>query len=81
MSDDAKAALRRWIVARGRIGEQALSDETPLLAERVLTSLEVPELLLFLEELRGAPIDLEGLSGAALRDVATIHRRFLVPHG
>lgn len=78
MQPDRREALRAWVRARARHDEGGpLDDTTPLLAQRYLTSLQVPELLLYLEFLRGAPIDVEDLRPGHLRDVDTIARRFL----
>lgn len=70
--------LRAWILEHGkRIEPAELRDDTPLLERRILTSLQLADLLLFLEELRGAPVELEGLSGAAFRDLASMVKAFL----
>jgi hypothetical protein len=73
-----KDRLRAWIVANGqRVDDATLRDDTPLLEQRILTSLQLAELLLFLEELRARPVDLEGLTGAAFRDLASMMTAFL----
>lgn len=75
---ETKQRLRAWIVANGhRITDAELTDETPLLERRILSSLQLAELLLFLEELRGAPVELEGLTGASFRDLGAMARAFL----
>lgn len=78
MSTNAKDRLRAWILEHGRpIDGVELTDDTPLLEKRILSSLQIADLLLFLEELRGAPVDLEGLTGAAFRDLGAMNRAFL----
>jgi hypothetical protein len=73
-----KDRLRSWILANGqRIDAADLRDDTPLLEQRILTSLQLAELLLFLEELREKPVDLEGLTGASFRDLASMVKAFL----
>lgn len=73
-----KARLRAWILEHGKpIDPAQLQDDTPLLERRILTSLQLADLLLFLEELRGAPVDLEGLSGASFRDLDSMVKAFL----
>lgn len=72
---DVRAALRDWIVrTSGRIGAEALRDDTPILEQRILTSLHVLELILFLERLTGRPIDVQRLRPGAFRDVDSICR-------
>lgn len=73
-----KDRLRAWILEHGkRIDASELRDDTPLLERRILTSLQLADLLLFLEELRGAPVDIERLSGASLRDLDSMVKAFL----
>jgi acyl carrier protein len=74
-----KQRLRAWILENNgrRIDAADLRDDTPLLEQRILSSLQIADLLLFLEELRGAPVDLEGLTGASFRDVDALVKAFL----
>lgn len=70
--------LRRWILKNARgLTEETLDETTPLLAGRHLTSLQVPELLLFIESLRREPIDVSKLGEGDLKDIRTICERFL----
>ncbi len=70
--------LRSWILEHGqRVDATSLRDDTPLLEQRILSSLQIAELLLFLEELREQPVDLEGLTGAAFRDLRSMCAAFL----
>lgn len=74
---DLREALREWIVrTSGRIGREALRDDTPILEQRILTSLHVLELVLFLEQATGRPIDVRQLQPGVFRDVETICRSF-----
>jgi acyl carrier protein len=78
MDATTKQRLRAWILEHGqRISDAELTDETPLLERRILSSLQIADLLLFLEELRGTPVELEGLSGASFRDLGAMSRAFL----
>jgi hypothetical protein len=69
-----RTALRAWV--RDKAGAVELTDRTPLFERRHLRSVHVPELLLLLERLRGAAIDVEGLRPGDLRDIDTLVRRF-----
>jgi acyl carrier protein len=74
---ELREALREWIVrTSGRIGREALRDDTPILEQRILTSLHVLELVLFLEQVTGLPIDVQRLRPGVFRDVDTICRSF-----
>ena len=75
---EARSALREWIVkTSGRVGVEDLRDDTPILEQRILTSLHVLDLLLFLEKLTGRNIDPERLKPGAFRDLDTICRNFV----
>ena len=74
----AKAQLRAWILAHtDKITDADLRDDTPLLERRILTSLQLADLLLVLEELRGSPVDLERVTGAAFKNLASLVTAFL----
>jgi acyl carrier protein len=75
----SRQRLREWIIRTGRIAPGELADDTPLLEKRVIGSLQLMELVLFVESLTGKPIDVERLTPGGLRDVDTICRNFLEP--
>jgi acyl carrier protein len=76
--DQARAELRAWIVATsGKIRPEELSDDTALLEQRIISSLHVAELILFVESLRGGPVDLSRLDGKSLRDIDSVCTTFL----
>lgn len=76
----ARLALRRWVLQTARnLDDETLTDTTPLFEARHLTSLNVPELLITLEELRGRALDLARLKPGDLQDLRTIYERFLEP--
>ncbi len=74
--------LLAWVEAHARgLAPGALTDRTPLLAARHLTSVQLPDLILHLEALRGRPIDVAALRPGDFRDLATIRARFLDGEG
>ncbi|GAB1692051.1 hypothetical protein [Krasilnikovia sp. M28-CT-15] len=76
-SADVRAALREWVAARNPdLDPATLTDQTPLISTRLVTSLHVVELLLLIEELRSAPVDPRSLAPGAFADIDTIVRAF-----
>lgn len=74
---DARQALRDWILAATPDSDPAgLTDTTPIIDARYLTSLQITDLILFIEDLRGGEIDIEELTPGTFRDIDTIHRTF-----
>lgn len=66
------AALREWISQRAG----PVADDTPLIANRLIDSLQLMELVLFIEELTDRPLRAEQLVPDAFSDIETICRRF-----
>jgi len=74
---EERDALREWIRAHNPDvppGEPA--DDTPIIERRYLTSLQVADLLLHIEELRRAPVDPSRLKAGAFRSIDAIHATF-----
>ena len=68
-----RQALRQWVRAHASAPDaDAVQDRTPLISSRLITSLQVLDLVLFIEELRGAPIDATMLRPEAFRDIDNI---------
>jgi hypothetical protein len=77
--EQARAELRAWIVATsgGKVRLAELRDDTPILEQRIISSLHVAELIVFVESLRGGPVDLTRLDGKSLRDIDSVCATFL----
>lgn len=77
---EARQALRRWVQNNSPAppGDE-FDDTTPLIASGHLTSLQVTDLLLFVEEMRNAPLDPASLRPGVFRDIDTIYATFLAP--
>lgn len=72
-----KKALRGWLVARARSDVPAdFDDNSPLLEQRILTSLQVVDLVVFIEDLTGRAVDVEQLKPGAFRSVNAIYAHF-----
>lgn len=70
--------LREWLVAAsGRVSRAELRDDTPLLETRIVTSLLLMDLIVYVESLAGRPIAVEQLTPGSFRDIETICRNFL----
>ena len=70
--------LREWVIqTSGKIRPEELHDDTPLIEQRVISSLHITDLILFLESLRGSPVDLDLISGASFRDINAVYQTFL----
>ncbi|MEO7443388.1 MAG: hypothetical protein ABIW46_07645 [Acidimicrobiales bacterium] len=79
---DLRLALREWLHDHSPVAlDEGFDDATPLIASGFLTSLKVTDLLLFVEELRDAPLDPASLRPGVFRNIDTIYATFLAPPG
>ena len=72
---EVRSQLMSWI--RERAGaERELTNDTPILAVGLLSSLDVTELILFIESLRGEEVDLDAIEPEALENIDTLYQAF-----
>ena len=77
MSIDTRDALRQWIAgASDKATLNDLGDDTPLFRNGILKSIQVSDLILYIEELAGRAVDVEQIKPGVFRDIDTIHRSF-----
>jgi len=69
-----RAAVRAFVLHKA--DGLCVSDDTPLFKMRILRSIHLPELIILLERLRGAPIDVERLAHGDFDSIETIVERF-----
>ncbi len=74
---NARDELRAWVKERDRQPELPMSDETPLFVERRLTSLDLPELILMLEEWAERTITVTEVAPESFATIAAIEKTFL----
>ncbi|MEO7836322.1 MAG: hypothetical protein ABIS21_01620 [Acidimicrobiales bacterium] len=80
--DEVRGALREWVVSHSPVPvDDHFDDATPLIASGHLTSIQVTDLLLFVEELRHEALDPAALRPGVFRDIDTIYATFLAPSG
>jgi hypothetical protein len=69
--------LREWILAcNEKLHPEELADDTALIEERIISSLQIADLILFLESLRGAPVRPDQLHAAAFRNLDALCATF-----
>jgi len=74
---EIRAQLRDWVVrTNGKVSAVDIRDDTPILERRIVKSLDIMDLILFLEELRGRPIEVEKLKPGVFRDIDAIWTNF-----
>jgi len=74
---ELKQALRDWVVQTSRkIDSAQLTDDTPIIEQRIITSLQVMDLILFIEKLGKKSVDVESLKPGVFRNINSIYSNF-----
>jgi acyl carrier protein len=74
---DIRQELRQWIAtANKKLSVEEITDDTPIIEQRILRSIQVMDLLLFIEQLSGRSIDVEQLKPESFKNVNAIFRAF-----
>ena len=74
---EIRDALREWIVkTNGKIQPDQLDDQTPIIEQRIITSLQVMDLILFLEKLSNRSIEVDTLKVGVFRNINSIYDAF-----
>ena len=74
---EIRQSLREWIAkTNGKIRAEDLNDDTPIIERRIISSLQLTDLILMLEKLSDNLIDVEMLKPGAFRDINAIYKNF-----
>lgn len=74
---EIKAKLRDWIVKHSKAtGKANFSDDTKILEEGILSSLDIVEFVLFIESLRGEDIDTDDIEPQVFTSLNTLYAAF-----
>jgi acyl carrier protein len=74
---ETREALRRWITDASKRAEQPLiTDSTPIIEERIITSLQVMDLILYIEKLRGRRVEMDDLRPGVFNNIDAIYASF-----
>lgn len=72
-----KTRIRQWILEKNpAVDDAAFADDTPLLERKILTSIQIMDLILFLEHLQGRPVDIDQVQPENFHSLNTIHAAF-----
>jgi acyl carrier protein len=75
--NEIREALRDWIVkTNGKILAEQLDDETPIIEQRIISSLQVMDLIFFIEKLSNKSIEVESLKVGVFRTINAIYGTF-----
>ena len=74
---EIRQALRDWVLnMNGKIDPTELDDETAIIEQRIISSLQIVDLIMFIEHLSGRSIDVSQLKPGVFRNISVIHHKF-----
>ena len=73
---EIRTHLARWVAERSNTRPEDISGATAILDQRLITSLQLMELILEIELLAGNSLDVSRLRPGAFRDIDTIYKNF-----
>lgn len=74
---EVRGKLRDWIAKHAKKPlTPAFNDETPLLEMGILSSLDVVEFMLFIEDLRGNEVDPDAIEPEAFTSINALYAAF-----
>ena len=76
MSENTREKLRAFVLDSTESAIADLTDQTHLFENGILKSIQVMDLILFVEEISGQEIDVEGLKPGDFKDIDTIIKNF-----
>jgi len=76
--NEIRQALRDWIARKsgGKVQPHEVTDQTPIIEQRIISSVQAMDLILFIEKLRGRPVDVERLKVGVFRTIDAIYASF-----
>ncbi len=76
---DLKSRVREWILqANPKVDGSTLTEDTPLLENKILSSIQLMDLILFLEHVQGQPVDIDQVKPENFYSLNTICTAFAV---
>ena len=74
---EIRQALREWVLKNSsKIETNELNDNTPLIEQRIIKSVQIMDLILFIEKLRDRSIEVDSLKPGTFRNIDAIYNNF-----
>jgi acyl carrier protein len=74
---EVRAKLRSWIAKHTKAtGKSAFTDDTHILEEGILSSLDIVEFVLYIESLRGEDVDTDDIEPQVFTSINTLYTAF-----
>jgi acyl carrier protein len=71
-----RAKLKQWIRDHAKASANDLADDTPILDTGILSSLDIVELVLFIESLKGDEVDPDTIEPESFKSIDAMMKGF-----
>jgi acyl carrier protein len=76
---DIKNEIKNWILTKNQsVKSEELLEDTKILENKLISSLQVMELIVFLGKLNGAPVSVEKIGPGTFSSISSIYEHFFV---
>jgi acyl carrier protein len=76
--EEFKTELKNWVLQKStKVTAEELTYSTPLIDTRIISSMQVMELILFLEKLKGSRLNMKNIKPGVFQDINSIYNSFL----
>lgn len=79
-SPNVKESLKNWILKKSPLAS-AVCDDTQILKEKIISSVQIMDLILYIEHLSGSPVNVEKIQLGSFVSVNSICSTFFEHHG
>lgn len=77
VESEIKTQLKQWIASQSKSAEaKTVADDTAIIERRILSSLQIMDLILYIESLRKEPMDSDALKPGVFSSVNKIYETF-----
>jgi len=74
---DIRQSLRQWVTTKSKIEAlEAVQDHTLILEKRIITSVQLMDLIMYLEFLMDKPVDVTQLKPGVFNSIDSIYQNF-----
>ncbi len=76
---EPKKLIKDWIVENSKIVKMPeISDDTNIIEQRIISSIQLMDLILYMEHLIGKPVQLERIGVGAFMNINAIYETFFL---
>jgi acyl carrier protein len=80
--ESIKQTLREWIAKKSKdCAAESINNDTLILEKRIITSVQIMDLILYLENLTGTPVNIDQVQPGVFSSIDSIYTAFFAEAG